>query len=368
MKQASKTIRRAVLTRLVLQVFIFTLGYVGVLFALDVLANGYILQSIMEGFGQQLYYALSFGMGRRGFIIVAVIVYVLIVIVFCVRSILRVVRYMDLIDGSIGIMLDQTREVPEFPSELRDIEVALKDVRHEIYRSEQAAREAEQRKNDLVTYLAHDLKTPLTSVIGYLTLLTEAADLPAEQRAKYTGIALDKAYRLEQLINEFFDITRFNLQSITLERNRIDLTLMLRQMIDEFYPILAEKDLTVRAYIPPGISIIGDADKLERVLDNLLRNAVSYSYAGTVIEIAAKTDGQYVRMAFRNTGDEIPADRLVRIFEKFFRSDAARGTRTGGAGLGLAIAKQIVELHGGAITANSSREFTQFMIVLPTQL
>ena len=365
MKKAGKAIRRAVLTRLILQVFLFTLIYIGVLFALDVLANGYILQSLFDILGQQTYFTLTLGLGRAGFILYAVIVYVIIVITLCVRTITRVIRYVDMIGGSIDMLLDQTKDVPEYPSDLRDIELSLKDVRHEIYRSEQIAREAEQRKNDLVVYLAHDLKTPLTSVIGYLTLLSETSDLPITQRAKYTSITLDKAYRLEQLINEFFDITRFNLQSITLERNRIDLSLMLHQLIDEFYPIFAEKGLKARTDIPGGIHLIGDAGKLERVFDNLLRNAVSYSYPETCVDITARAAEGHVGVIFSNIGDEIPPARLERIFEKFFRADVARGTRTGGAGLGLAIAKQIVELHGGTIRAQSTREYTRFTILLP---
>mgnify|MGYP003850791777 CR=1 FL=1 len=365
MKQAGKAIRRSVLMRLAVQVFLFTLIYVGVLFALDVLANGYILQSIVDILGERTYFNMTLGLGRVGFILYAVIIYIIVVIVLCVRTITRVVRYVDTIGGSIDMLLDQSREVPDFPSDLRDIEVSLKDIRHEIYRSEQIAREAEQRKNDLVVYLAHDLKTPLTSVIGYLSLISEAPDLPIEQRAKYTSITLDKAYRLEQLINEFFDITRFNLQSITLERNRIDLSLMLKQLIDEFYPIFEEKNLKARVDIPSGIQFVGDAGKLERVFDNLLRNAVSYSYPETCIDIAARTAEGYAGIFFTNVGDEIPPERLERIFEKFFRTDAARGTRTGGAGLGLAIAKQIVELHGGSIQAASSRKFTRFTILLP---
>jgi two-component system sensor histidine kinase VanS len=363
-----KSIRRAVLTPLLLQIIVFTAAYVGLLWLLDTLGNGLVLQSIMEGLGKRLYDAITFGWGRTSFIIFAMIVYIVVIIVLCVKTILKAVRYVDMIGGSIDKMMDMNTAVPDFPPDLRDVEISLNNIRFDMTRKEQLAREAEQRKNDLVTYLAHDLKTPLTSVIGYLTLLQEAPELPIAQRAKYTAVSLDKAYRLEQLINEFFDITRFNLQSVTLERNRIDFSLMIRQMVDEFFPILAEKGLTVQADIAPGIEIVGDAGKLERVLDNLIRNAVNYSYPDTCVEVAAKQGGAYVSLSIKNKGDEIPADRLTRIFEKFFRSDAARGTRTGGAGLGLAIAKQIVELHGGTISAISNREFTEFTIVLPTQM
>lgn len=359
------TVRRAVLRTLITQIGVFTLCYFGFLWLLDIAANGVILQGLYNVLGSRAYNLLTFGWGRAALVLYAIVVYVVMVIAFCIRSILKVVRYVNMIHDSLDAVLDQNKSLPVFPNDLRDVEITIKDIRYENYYQQQLAKEAEQRKNDLVVYLAHDLKTPLTSVIGYLTLLSEAPELPPEQRAKYTSISLDKAYRLEELINEFFDITRFNLQSVTLERNRIDLGLMLQQLADEFYPIFAEKNLTARLDIPQTVRLIGDAGKLERVFDNLLRNAVSYSYPNTCVDIALRSAQGQAYIYFTNIGDEIPPERLTRIFEKFFRTDAARSTRTGGAGLGLAIAKQIVELHGGSIQAESSREFTRFTIQLP---
>ena len=225
--------------------------------------------------------------------------------------------------------------------------------------------EAEKKKDDLVMYLAHDLKTPLTSVIGYLTLLDESRELTAEQRAKFVGISLEKAYRLEQLINEFFEITRFNINTVTLERNRIDLNMMLEQIADEFYPMLSEKNLTVQTDIPEHIIMFADADKIARVFDNLLKNAVNYSYEGTSIKIGARIRRNRVIIKFRNHCDEIPRAKLDRLFEKFYRMDSSRNSYSGGSGLGLAISKQITELHGGSITAKSSPEHTDFTVVLP---
>ena len=129
------------------------------------------------------------------------------------------------------------------PPDFAEIENKLNSIKYESLRNQQTAREAEQRKNDLVVYLAHDLKTPLTSVIGYLSLLSEEEDLPLQLRQKYVGISLDKAQRLESLINEFFEITRFSLQNIQLETGEINLSMMLRQLVEEFYPQLAEKGL-----------------------------------------------------------------------------------------------------------------------------
>ena len=246
-----------------------------------------------------------------------------------------------------------------------DLENQLNAARERALRDARAAREAEQRKNDLVVYLAHDLKTPLTSVIGYLTLLRDEPQLPAELRSRYTGIALDKAERLEDLINEFFDITRFNLSHLELEKRPVDLNRMLHQVVSEFQPMLAEKSMTCHLALPDKLSCSCDPDKLARVFDNLLRNACHYGLPGTDIRIAGEIDGGRAVLTFSNAGRTIPQEKLERIFEQFFRLDSSRATRTGGAGLGLAIAKEIVELHGGTITARSADQEVVFTVSLP---
>lgn len=252
-----------------------------------------------------------------------------------------------------------------FPAEYSEVSVRIGEIKSRMQRNEQALKDEAQRKNDLITYLAHDLKTPLTSVIGYLSLLDEAPDMPAEQKAKYVHITLEKALRLEKLINEFFEITRYNLQQMVLEEERIDLSYMLVQMTDEFYPLLAANDNRIELHADEGISIQGDSEKLARVFNNVLKNAIAYSYPGTEINVTAQKTETQVIIAIRNHGKTIPAHKLETIFEKFFRLDEARRSNTGGVGLGLAIAKEIVELHGGSITAESDREVTTFRVSLP---
>ena len=266
---------------------------------------------------------------------------------------------------SLDAISKESAEFMSFPKSYSDIEIKLRDMRLDVIGSKQAAAEAESKKNDLVMYLAHDLKTPLTSVVGYLTLLDECPELTTDQKAKYVGIALDKAYRLEQLINEFFEITRFDIHSVTLEKNRIDLNMMIAQITDEFYPMLSEKNLTVDIDIIEHIVMFADSDKIARVFDNLLKNAVNYSYENTVIRIGARIRRDKVIIKFRNKSDVISPEKLQRLFEKFYRADSSRGTSTGGSGLGLAIAKQITELHGGTIRAKSTTDFTDFTVVLP---
>lgn len=247
--------------------------------------------------------------------------------------------------------------------DLTEVEYYMNQIKGDIRRNEQLAREAEQRKNDLVVYLAHDLKTPLTSVIGYLTLLTEERQISPELQEKYLSISLKKAQRLEELINEFFEITRFNLTQMELKKSAVSLKMMLEQIVYEFQPMLEEKQLSCKLSVEPiDMKILCDADKMQRVFDNLLRNAVFYCYEKSVIQISAEKQNGKIKIQIENSGMEIPKEKLERIFEQFFRVDSARSSRGGGAGLGLAIAKEIVELHQGKIWAESQQGKTCFFI------
>ena len=277
----------------------------------------------------------------------------------------RFTRYFRLIIDGVEKLTDEDEEPIVLPAELDFMQTKLNAVKSTLGRRKRELQESEQKKNDLVVYLAHDIKTPLTSVIGYLNLLNDQPDMPAEQREKYTGITLQKARRLEQLINEFFEITRFNAQAIELVPEPFSLSLLLQQMADELYPILSARGQKAAVRVQEGLVIRGDADKLARVFNNILRNAASYGEENSEITVTAEAAEGRVRVAFRNRGREIPPDRLDAIFEKFYRLDSARSGNTGGAGLGLAIARQIVEQHGGTITASSSEEYTEFVVELP---
>jgi two-component system sensor histidine kinase VanS len=280
-------------------------------------------------------------------------------------SLKRFTRYFDSINNGINALIEDDDGDIVLTPEMETIEKKLNTVRLTLKRRSREAQLAEQRKNDLLMYLAHDIKTPLTSVVGYLSLLNEAPpDTPADQKAEYARIALDKAYRLERLIGEFFEITRYNLQTITLERRNIDLYYMLAQMTDEFYPQLTADGKQAVLHAPEDLTVSGDPDKLARVFNNILRNAAAYSEAGSVIDITASVEGDTVSVMFRNTGS-IPEDKLAAIFEKFYRLDGARSSDTGGAGLGLAIAKEIMIRHGGRIYAESGGGRTTFTAELP---
>lgn len=297
-------------------------------------------------------------------------VYIMLAILLVFLIIIRIylisfTKYFNEINRGIDALIDGNSGDVVLSPELSVIEKKINSIKHTLVQRQLEAEFAEQRKNDLVVYLAHDLKTPLTSVIGYLNLLRDENQISEELREKYLSISLEKAERLEDLINEFFEITRFNLSNITLEYSRVNLTRMLEQLTYEFKPMLLEKDLKCILNIAPDIQIKCDVGKIQRVFDNFLRNAVNYSFDGGTIYIVIVQNEKNISIKFTNQGNTIPKEKLERIFEQFYRLDTARSSKNGGAGLGLAIAKEIVELHGGTINARSENEEIEFEVILP---
>lgn len=274
--------------------------------------------------------------------------------------------YLQEIIDATKTVYQQNDSAIELSEPLKDMERQMNQIKMSVLLSQQTAKEAEDKKNELVMYLAHDIRTPLTSVIGYLSLLDEAPDMPMDQKAKYVGIALEKAQRLEKLINEFFEITRYNTQHIKITKKNVDLYYMLVQLIDEFYPILSAKENSAVLHADENLTVYGDPEKLARVFNNILKNAVAYSYPNTEIIISAKTDKNKIVITFENHGQTIPPGQLSAIFEKFNRLDDARKSDTGGAGLGLSIAEEIVHLHGGEISVHSENDIITFTVSLPT--
>lgn len=277
----------------------------------------------------------------------------------------KIFSYVFAVSESADKLFDKNVEYINLPPEMVEVEKKLNHFKTEAIKNERLARENEQKKDELIVYLAHDIKTPLTSMIGYLSLLSEIKDMPQEQRNRYIDIALDKSYRLEYLINELFDVARFNSEKIVLEKEEINLNLMLEQIADDFYPTLKEMNKKINFTSDEKTILYADPDKLSRVFNNLIKNAVNYSKENTDIDISILNKENQATVKITNKGKQIPKEKLDKIFEKFYRLDSSRTSKTGGSGLGLAIAKEIVELHGGRIYAESDIKETTFSVILP---
>lgn len=263
----TKRLSNAILRRTVVNVVLFIVVYL-VLFA------GFMttLGSAVSNFVYELLgydYALHI-LASNLFLVLTAIGFVAGIVLVVRSGINRALRYFDLLLDSVSDILAKSDGPVMLPGELAPTAMALNTIKATSEQNERAAKAAEDRKNELVVYLAHDIKTPLTSIIGYLTLLEESPDLPLEVRERYTGITLDKAYRLEELLDEFFEITRYNLQTIPIERSRFDAALFVNQVVDEFFPLAEGRRLNLVYEGPAELSVFADAGRVARVLNNVI--------------------------------------------------------------------------------------------------
>lgn len=226
-------------------------------------------------------------------------------------------------------------------------------------------RKNEKMKNDLITNVAHDLRTPLTSIIGYLDLTIREPSMEEEKREKYIQVAYEKSIRLERLIGDLFNLIKFNSGEIKLNLAPIDLVKLMEQMVDEFYPAFQEAGLSFEFIAECDSAVVNaDGDLLARTFSNVIGNAVKYGKDGKSIKIKISQTKREVCVAITNYGEVIPEADLEHVFDRFYRVENSRSLETGGTGLGLAIAKKAVLMHEGSIKASSSLEGTVFEITL----
>ena len=249
----------------------------------------------------------------------------------------------------------------EFSTMAANLNKMVKDLRDLMEKE----REAERTKNELITNVAHDLRTPLTSIIGYLELLSGPTKLPAEVEKKYINIAYVKTKRLEKLIEDLFGFTKLNYGKISMHVSSVDLVKLLSQLLEEFYPNFVDRNLSYEFQSNvPAMVITADGNLLARVFDNLINNAIKYGADGKRVLVKLHADDEIVTVEVINYGYVIPAEELPLIFNKFYRVEQSRSTNTGGTGLGLAIAKNIVDMHGGDISVASDLSGTVFTVKL----
>lgn len=289
------------------------------------------------------------------------------IIIICLYFLYKSLKYIDVLINASSELINSDDKWINLPKELNDVEKRMNEIKQTAIKNSNKAIENEQRKNDLIVYLAHDIKTPLTSIIGYLSLLNDEEEISKKTRQKYLNITLDKSNKLEHLINELFDVARYNSENIILEKENLNINLMIEQIIDEFYPILKEQKKKIQFDESVTVMYDSDPNKLARVFNNIIKNAISYSFPRSTIFVKLTKEDKNIVIDVQNKGKKIPEAKLSKIFDRFYRMDSSRTSKTGGSGLGLAIAKDIVGLHNGKISVLSNDENTTFTIILPTK-
>ena len=263
-------------------------------------------------------------------------------------------------EGDLNTVIDVIGD-DEFSSMAANLNHMAADIKKLMEKE----RESERTKNELITNVAHDLRTPLTSIIGYLELLAGNQQVPADMQNKYIEIAYGKSRRLQKLIEDLFGFTKLNCGKIAMHVGQIDIVKLLGQLVEEAYPNFVEKGLSydLQSNVPAKI-INADGNLLARLFDNLIGNAIKYGADGKRVLVKIHAESETVTVSVTNYGYVIPADELPLIFNKFYRVEQSRSSSTGGTGLGLAIAKEIVDMHGGTISVASDLNGTVFTVKL----
>lgn len=224
---------------------------------------------------------------------------------------------------------------------------------------------SEYTKNELITSVAHDLRTPLTSIIGYLELVSDRDKLTPDIKQRYVEIAYSKSKRLEKLIEDLFAYTNFSYGKVTMELSEIDMVKFINQLLDEFYPSFQESGLEYEFNTSLASAVVvADGNLLARAFANLISNAIKYGRDGKSVKLKLRKEKEKVIISVTNYGNLIPEKDLEHVFERFYRVEGSRSSETGGTGLGLAIAKSIIQMHGGTVEVKSNFEGTVFEVAL----
>ena len=237
-----------------------------------------------------------------------------------------------------------------------------------ITQAMQEERASEKSKDELITNVSHDLRTPLTSIIGYLGLIEDHQYQSEEDIVKYSHIAYDKAKQMKNLVEDLFEYTKVQQHGAPVNLMTVDLGQLLEQVGASFELEADKKGMAINVSCEPTpLSITADPEKLGRLFSNLVANALKYGYGASYIHLTAKQLGEKVVITVADDGEKIPAESVKHLFERFYRVESSRNKATGGTGLGLAIVQSIVELHHGSVTVRSDDQETAFVVTLPVK-
>lgn len=356
------------------KIIIYALTSLGITAVIEILLlfNLRVLFEFLINSGYQSFIIGKSGINAKWHVIFLALIGIFVFIICFLILLNPLINYIKKISNSIRkISEGDLNEIVEVKGndEFAVIAENLNKMTEEIKILMERERASERSKNDLITSVAHDLRTPLTSIIGYLELLKNNKNLEKEQQQKYIEVAYGKSKRLQKLIEELFGFTKLNHGEIKLQIGKLDIIKLVEQMLDEFYPSFQEYNLEYEyQYSESSIIMEADGNLLARLFENLINNAIKYGADGKLIRIEVKYEGESARIRVINYGKVIPSEEINNIFEKFYRVEQSRSQNTGGTGLGLAIAKSVAEIHGGDIRAESSLKGTIFEVRLPVSM
>lgn len=337
----------------------------------NLLDNGAMLNRYKVSFEEKNFMNQHLSPGRRFMFIMLIIALIIGIVLFTMYFLLLTRKfgvYLEQIAGGISAISSgdfnyrvEVHNDDEFGFIADKLNHMAEDIKYII----ENERKSENTKNELITSVAHDLRTPLTSIIGYLELVSDKDKLTQEVKQRYIEIAYSKSKRLEKLIEDLFAYTSFSFGEVTMELSEIDMVKFINQLLDEFYPSFQEYNLEYEFTTSVSSAVVvADGNLLARAFANLISNAIKYGKDGKSVKLKLRKENNKIIIAVTNYGKLIPEKDLEHIFERFYRVEGSRSSETGGTGLGLAIAKSIILMHGGSITAKSDFDGTVFEVAL----
>lgn len=311
-----------------------------------------------NNFWKSLFFFLSFNQEYIGVILVLISLFFM-----YGWAINPMLKYFGILKSSLDKLIEN--DVVDLPKPLSDFEISLNNIKNKMSLQAFELKETEQQKNTMITYLAHDIRTPLTTIIGYQELINESDEITLNQVKDFNSITLRKSYYLKKLVDELFELTQFNISHMEIVKDKTNINILLTQIKEEFKPAMDVKDINCVIDTIDDAYVYVDGLQIGRVFENVINNAINYSEVGSELGIKVMQENDCLKVVVSNTGSYIPQDKLDRIFEIFYRGDQARNTDGGRSGIGLSVAKRIVEAHEGKIYARSDENITSFYIELP---
>ncbi|WP_062353016.1 sensor histidine kinase [Bacillus kwashiorkori] len=300
--------------------------------------------------------------------LILIIVPIIIFLVIFLIGINKRLKYLRYITSSVKIVNNETHLAPlllEGNDEITELARGINIMSDRLKKNYEREKKIEQGKNDLIVAMSHDLKTPLTSIIGYLELLNKNAKTYNHEEIEYLNIAYEKSKGLKNLIDELFEYTKLTNDYIILEKVPFNMVILVSQIVGAHLPLLKERNISVEIDCKSKeLWCEIDVQSIVRVLENIIKNAEKYSFENTKLKVFMGNIGNELIITFQNIGEHIAGKELEKIFDKMYRLDKSRNQKIEGSGLGLAISRRIIELHGGKIWAECVGNVVKFHITL----